>query len=242
VTAPVFFVPREHLAAADVRLDGAEGRHAAVVRRLAVGEDVVLASGDGLAVRGVVSAVVRDGITVAVNERWEEPEPQPRFVVVQALAKGARAELAVELLTEIGVDEIVPWSAARCVVRWSTDRGDRPLARWQSTAREAAKQSRRIRLPVVSPLATTADVAERLADATRAVVLHEGATQAVSALDVPADGTVVVVVGPEGGITDEEITAFGVAPVRLGPTVLRTSTAGLVAASILLGKTDRWSG
>jgi 16S rRNA (uracil1498-N3)-methyltransferase len=164
--------------------------------------------------------------------------------VVQALPKGERGELAVELMSEVGVDAIVPWAAGRCVTQWTGERGAKALRRWRSTAREAAKQSRRAWFPDVTELATTAAVAKGVEAATLALVLHEGADRGLGDLTVPLDGDVVLVVGPEGGITDDEIgvfTAAGGLAVRLGPTVLRTSTAGAVAAGILLSRTARWS-
>ena len=204
----------------------------------------MLTDGAGGWASGVVSAVQRDELDVSVESLTRVPPPAPRLVVVQALPKGDRGELAVELMTEVGVDEVVPWAAARCVTQWKAERGDKALARWRSTAREAAKQSRRAWHPVVSAPATTAAVAERLAAAALAVVLHEEATAPLAAADVPAVGEVVAVVGPEGGLTQEELAllanAAGTPAYRLGDTVLRTSTAGAVAAGVLLART-RWS-
>ncbi len=128
--------------------------------------------------------------------------------MVQALAKGDRGELAVETMTEVGVDEIVPWRASRCVARWEGERGAKSLGRWRATAREAAKQSRRPWLPVVTEPATTAQVAERLAGAALAVVLHEEAVAPIAQVPVPRVGEIVVVVGPEGGIAPDELAAF----------------------------------
>ena len=123
-------------------------------------------------------------------------------------------------------------------------RDDKPLRKWRATAREAAKQSRRSWFPAVADLFDTASVAGRLASAALAVICHESADQSLADLDVPAAGDVVIVIGPEGSISDDEITVFeaaGAAAYRLGPNVLRTSTAGVVAASLLLSKTSRWS-
>jgi 16S rRNA (uracil1498-N3)-methyltransferase len=158
---------------------------------------------------------------------------------VQALAKGDRGELAVEMLTEIGVDEIVPWAAARCVVRWEGARGERALERWGAAAREAAEQARRSWWPVVTDLATTAEVAGRLATSSCPVVLHEESTAPLGRLAVSGD-EVVIVVGPEGGISAQELAALAVPTYRLGDTVLRTSTAGVAAASVLLTAAGRW--
>ena len=243
MSPPVFLAPTDALDRDTVVLDGPEGRHAATVRRLRPGERVDLTDGDGLLAECVVTAVDRASLTLDVLTRRRPPPPSPRITVVQALPKGDRGELAVETMTEVGVDEIVPWSAARCVTRWRPERRDKALARWRGTAREAGKQARRSRLPRIADLASTADVAGRIAAASLAVVLHEEADAPLSAVEPPTDGEIVAVVGPEGGITAEELERFAAAggrPVRLGPTVLRTSTAGVAAAAVLLAATGRW--
>ena len=248
MSAPVFLAASDVLVGAglgdSVVLDGPEGRHAAVVRRMRPGEPVVLTDGVGTSVECVVGEVSKSGLTCEVHERLSVPAPSPRLVVVQALPKGDRADLAVQALTEVGADVIVPWAAARCVVHWRGDRAGKSLARWRSHAREAGKQARRWWLPEVSDLATTADVAKLLGPATLPVVLHEAAQRPLAELTVPDRGDIVVVVGPEGGISDDEAATFaeaGAQAVRLGPSVLRTSTAGAVAGGILLSRTARWS-
>lgn len=243
MSAPVFVVDDGRLAGDEVVLDGAEGRHAATVRRLRAGERVDLTDGAGLLAQCVVSAATRDRLALRVLARHEEDPPAPRLVVVQALPKGERGELAVEAMTELGVDEVVPWAAARCVTRWQGERGARALDRWRATAREAGKQSRRARFPRIAPLADTPEVARRLHAAALPVVLHEEAGRPLAAEPVPGAGEVVCVVGPEGGITPEELAAFagaGAGAFRLGPTVLRTSTAGVAALAVLLSRTARW--
>jgi 16S rRNA (uracil1498-N3)-methyltransferase len=228
-----------------VHLDGSEGRHAVAVARTAVGERIELADGAGTLLRVVVEAVHgRDALDARVLERIEVPEPAPGVVVVQALPKGERGELAVELLTEVGVDVIVPWSAQRCVARWVGDKAVRGQARWAATARSAGKQSRRPRLPEVQALADTPRVAELVGGAAAAFVLHEEATEPLGSAVLPDAGTILLVVGPEGGVDDQELAvliAAGAQPVRLGPSVLRTSTAGAVAAGIVLARTPRWA-
>jgi 16S rRNA (uracil1498-N3)-methyltransferase len=243
VSAPVFVAGADQLALGHVVLDGAEGRHAATVRRLRPGERVDLTDGAGLLAECVVTASGRDTLDLDVLVRHRQPAPDPRIVVVQALPKGDRGELAVEIMTEAGVDEIIPWAADRCVTRWRPEKREKSLAKWRSTAREAAKQARRAWLPAVPDLATTDQVAKRIAAAAATVVLHESATTRLSAAELPRSGEIVVVVGPEGGLTDAEIAAFetaGATTVRLGPTVLRTSTAGVAAAAVLLSRTGRW--
>ncbi|MBD2893681.1 Ribosomal RNA small subunit methyltransferase E [Actinomadura sp. RB99] len=243
MSPPVFLADPARLRADRVVLDGAEGRHAATVRRLRPGERVDLTDGAGMLAECVVAAADRASLTLDVLSRRTDPAPAPRLVVVQALPKGDRGELAVETMTEAGVDEIVPWAAARCVTQWRPERREKALGRWRNAAREAAKQARRSRLPEVPDLASTADVADRIAAASLALVLHEDAQEPLSAVEPPKDGDIVLVVGPEGGIADEELERFAAAggrPTRLGPTVLRTSTAGVAAASVLLAATGRW--
>ncbi|GAA2311637.1 16S rRNA (uracil(1498)-N(3))-methyltransferase [Streptomyces caniferus] len=247
MTAPVFLVD----SLADVRaggtltLDGPEGRHAVSVRRLRAGEEVVLTDGHGTGAHGTVAAVEgKDRLTVAVTALRSEASPNPTITVVQALPKGDRGELAVETMTETGVDAIVPWAAARCVTQWKGERAAKSLGKWRATAREAGKQSRRLTFPEVADPLTTKQVAGLLADADFAAVLHEEGSSPLATAALPAEGRIVLVVGPEGGVSPEELTLFaeaGAEPYRLGTTVLRTSTAGTAATALLLGRTGRWS-
>ena len=241
MSVPVFLA--DDLSGAEIVLSGPEGRHAATVRRLRAGERVELTDGRGAVAECVVRDVGRDSLTLEVAGRRAVPAPAPRLVVVQGLPKGDRGELAVEMMTEVGVDVIVPWAAARCVTQWKGDRAGKALARWRSTAREAGKQARRFHLPEVTEQATTARVAALLRGAAVAVVLHEEAAVPLSRLELPPAGDIVVVVGPEGGVTGDEIgelTGAGAIAALLGPTVLRTSTAGVAAAAVLLARCGRW--
>ncbi len=250
MTPPVFIAPAAALRAASVgdvvRLDGNEGRHAATVRRLRVGERLDLVDGAGLRCAAEVVAVSTGALEARVLDRSQAATPAPRLVVVQALVKGERAEQAVEAMTEVGVDVIVPWQAARSVVRWDAGRAGKALDRWRSTAREAAKQARRAWLPDVAELASTESVAALLAAAAAdglALVLHESGGQPLASIAVPTSGDVVAVVGPEGGVTDDELATFeaaGATVCRLGSTVLRASTAGTAAAAVLLANGGRW--
>ncbi|HEX4253619.1 MAG TPA: 16S rRNA (uracil(1498)-N(3))-methyltransferase [Streptosporangiaceae bacterium] len=244
MTAPVFLADGADLTADVITLTGGEGRHAATVRRIRPGERVDVADGAGLIAECVVTDAGPGSVTLRVQARREVPGPDPRIVVVQALPKGDRAELAVETMTEVGVDVIVPFAAERCVARWPAgDRAAKALARWRSAAREAAKQARRARIPEVTELASAAEVATRLKSAARAVVLEPGAAQTLSRLDLPIHGDVVLVVGPEGGLSPAELTEFtaaGAIETRLGDSVLRASTAGAAAAAVLMARTGRW--
>jgi 16S rRNA (uracil1498-N3)-methyltransferase len=226
----------------ELLVDGAEGRHAVDVLRLAPGELVRVGDGRGAVVEGSVVSAGPHGLAVAVSARFEVPEPEPEFVLVQALPKGDHGPLAVDLATELGVDRIVPWTAARCVTRWREDRVAKGVAKWRAAARAASKQSRRPRVPEVTDPMTTREVCGLLADVDLAVVLHERATRPLAELDIPRSGTIAVVVGPEGGLTDGEVVAFraaGAQSVRLGAEVLRTSTAGAAALAALSVRT-RW--
>lgn len=231
-------------AGSTVEVTGDEGHHAVAVRRLRVGEQVVVTDGAGTWASGEIVETGKRQLSVAVHRVSHEPRPTPAVTVVQALPKGERGEVAVAVLTEIGVETIVPWAASRSVAVWRGERADKSLAKWRATAREAAKQARRSWFPTVAPLASTADVAALLATADLAVVLHEDAALPLASLEVPNEGTIVIVVGPEGGLTAEELVELqtpGARPVRLGDEVLRTSTAGVVAAAALLSRTSRWS-
>jgi 16S rRNA (uracil1498-N3)-methyltransferase len=241
---PVFLVPPAELAADVVVLSGPEGHHAAAVRRLRAGERADVSDGAGTLAECTVVSVSRDSVVLSVRSVHAVPPPEPRITVVQALPKGERAELAVELMTEVGVDAIVAWAAERSVTRWHGDRGERALAKWRATAREAAKQSRRAWIPEVTGPVASAEVAQLAAKAAAlTVVLEAGASAALSGLALPDSGTIVLVVGPEGGISPAERAALasaGAVQARLGPTILRTSTAGAAAAAVLLTRTGRW--
>lgn len=243
MTLPVFLVPSLPVSDTCV-LDGPEGRHAATVRRLRAGEELVLSDGSGSLVRCVVESVGKDVLDLRVLQRWTDPEPSPRVVLAQALVKGDRGELAVELATEAGVDGVVPWRASRCITKWEDGpRGAKQLARWQSTAREAAKQARRSRVPSVAEPVNTAGLSRLVTASALTLVLHESASEKLANIKLPDSGDVLIVVGPEGGITDEELTALttaGARVVRLGTTVLRASTAGVVALGALGALTNRW--
>jgi 16S rRNA (uracil1498-N3)-methyltransferase len=268
---------RESMQRDVVVLSGDEGRHAATVRRLRPGERADLIDGAGMTAECVVTAARPGLLELTVLSRHTEPPPQPRLCVVQAIPKGDRGEQAVETMTEVGVDVIVPWAAERCVAVWDGGRPDpgppqgggrpdpgppqgrgwpqgggkshgasrpqRGLARWRSTAREAAKQSRRARIPEVTDLARTADVLVLASAAACTVVLDPGAGVRLGSLELPAAGDILLVVGPEGGVSPAESAAFaaaGAVAARLGPTVLRASSAGAVAAAVLFSRSGRW--
>jgi 16S rRNA (uracil1498-N3)-methyltransferase len=244
-TPPLFLVDDLDVEDGGLVLDGPEGRHAASVRRLRPGERLLVSDGRGAVASCEVEALQgREALRLTVHRRWREPAPAPRVVLAQALVKGDRGELAVELATEAGVDEVLPWRAARCVARWEAgERGAKALARWRATAREAAKQARRAWLPAVGDPVDTPTLARRVRAAAGAIVLHESAGTPLRSVPLPARGELLLVVGPEGGIADDELAALvdaGAVAARLGPTVLRASTAAAVALGALGVLTERW--
>ena len=226
-----------------VVLTGPEAHHAAAVRRVRVDEAVTLGDGQGVWLEGLVTAAAPKQVDVRITARAELPGPSPRIVLVQALAKGDRDELAVQAATELGVDAIVPWQAARSVSRWDA-KAEKGLTRWRTIVREAAKQAHRAWIPEVEGVARLADLVSR-ANGARVLVLEPSAEERLAAVasDPSDDRDVVLVVGPEGGIAPDELEALhdaGARLVRLGDTVLRTSTAGAAAISVLSAATGRW--
>lgn len=224
-----------------VSLTGAEAKHAAVVRRLRVGEAVTVGDGAGVWLAGVAEEVSPSRVDVRVERRSEHSPPMPRIVLVQALAKGDRDELAVQAACELGVDEVVPWQAGRSVSRWEGSKAVKGRERWATIVREAAKQAHRAWVPEVTAPVSTAQLAAR-AESQRVLLLDPAASVRLS--EVQPDGRdLVLVVGPEGGISDDELarlTAAGAERVLLGDTVLRTSTAGPAAIAVLSVALGRW--
>lgn len=267
MSAPVFLAEPGSLAgytAGSVYvLAGAEGRHAAVVQRRHVGERVDVVDGAGVRLVGTVEAADPAGLRVLVVDLVEEPAPDVELVLVQALAKGDRDEQAIEAATEIGVDGVLPWQAERSIVVWRADRAAKGRARWQAVVRAGAKQSRRAHVPDVDPVVDHRGLAARIRVAVGvggvALVLHEEASVPLADVALPVSPSlsgppggvpdvvarqVLVVVGPEGGISERELTTLveaGAHVVRLGPHVLRTSTAGPVALALLAQRLGRWA-
>jgi len=242
---PVFLAEQLPSEGAETTLAGPEGRHAATVRRLRAGERLMLTDGCGELALCEVLDTGRDRLRLRVLRRTIEQAPALRVTLAQALVKGQRGELSVELATEAGVDTVLPWRAARCVARWDDGpRGAKALSRWRETAREAAKQSRRGWFPeVAEPVGTTA-LGQRCAAAVGCLVLHESAADPLPSVPLPAAGELLLVVGPEGGITEAELatlTAAGGRPVRLGPGVLRSSSVGAVALGAIGALSQRWA-
>ena len=228
-----------------VAVDGDEGFHAANVRRIRPGEELDLGDGDGTVAHCVVEDVAKGRLTARVLGRRIVQAAAPAVTIVQALPKSDRSELAIELATEAGADAFVAWHASRCVARWDgSAKVDKGLRRWGAVARSAARQSRRAYIPPVTGVVSTAELAQQVRDdGATALVLHESATVLLTELPVAQADSLMLIVGPEGGIADDEIAALseaGATPVLLGPTVLRTSTAAAVALGALRALTPRW--
>ncbi|PPB49911.1 16S rRNA (uracil(1498)-N(3))-methyltransferase [Arthrobacter pityocampae] len=254
MTRPLFFGPGEAVRAASPGsvfvLGGDEGRHAATVRRLGEGERLDVSDGAGYRLGGVITAVGHGTVEVAVETAGQEPAPRHRLILVQALAKGGRDEQAVESATELGIDAVVPWHAERSIVRWRGEKAEKGRLKWASLVSAAAKQSRRSFVPEVHAVMDTPRLAAWAETVDRMIVLHEDAdlplADRVSAL--LADGSsgatsTAVVVGPEGGISAAELgklRAAGADTARLGPYVLRSSTAGPAALALLNHLLGRW--
>ncbi|WP_132991703.1 16S rRNA (uracil(1498)-N(3))-methyltransferase [Gordonia zhaorongruii] len=249
MTPPLFWVDEVPAAGDAVTVSGPEGKHAVTVTRMRKGEHVVLGDGRGtLADCEVVDVSGKDRLTVRASRVEFATAPKPRVTVVQAIPKSDRAELAVDLMTEAGVDAVMPWQSARCVARWNGSRAEKGVAKWRATAATAAKQARRPWIPEITDLATTIDVRDLCsrvaADGGVVALLHEAGATSFRSIDFSTAPEVVLVIGPEGGLDDGELadlTALGGQAVVLGPEVLRTVAAGAVALGALGAVTDRWT-
>lgn len=228
-----------------VSLDGPEGRHAVTVKRIRVGERVELVDTRGTRAVAVVTAVTgKSSLCAEVESVIVEQSPSPRVTVVQALPKAERSELAIDLATQAGADAFIPWQAERCVARWAGPKERKGREKWQAAAREAAKQSRRSRVPEVAAPVDTAGLIDLLRADTeaKALLLHEAAASPLAGCDLDA-AHLYLIVGPEGGIGEEEAARLrraGALPVRLGPEVLRTASAAMVGLAALGVLTARW--
>ncbi|MEU1994964.1 16S rRNA (uracil(1498)-N(3))-methyltransferase [Nocardia gamkensis] len=246
MAATVFYLDEVPEPGAVAVLDGPEGRHAATVRRIRAGEPITLSDGRGVLAESEVVAAHRDRLELAVRDRRLAAPPTPPVTVVQALPKSDRSEPAIELMTEAGADAVIPWQAARCVANWEA-KAAKGVDKWRAAARSAARQSRRAYIPEVADLHRTKELLElvRKAKAAGAIVaaLHESGTARFTELPFAGATEIFLVVGPEGGLDDAELTALseaGADVTLLGPTVLRTSTAAAVALGALGALTPRW--
>ena len=247
MTAHLFFVQpgtlRTDTAGIRVTLDGDEGRHAATVKRIAVGEPILLADGEGLQANGVVVDAARDKLTVEIEAVTNAPAHPLQFTLVQALAKNDRDVQAVEAAVELGVDAVVPWQAERSIVQWKGERAVKAHKKWVAQVRAATKQSRQARVAHVGDLVDRKRLVAMIAEADAALILHEDAPVPITRRQLPEAGNVLLIVGPEGGMSPAEVDAFvtaGGVLTKLGDSVLRSSSAGPAALTALLVRT-RWT-
>ncbi|HEY8754560.1 MAG TPA: 16S rRNA (uracil(1498)-N(3))-methyltransferase [Arthrobacter sp.] len=233
-------------------LQGPEARHAVTVKRLAPGEAVDIADGAGKRLTGTVIAASPGELTVDCSALVVEEQPDIRLVLVQALAKGDRDELAVETATELGIDAVVPWQSERSIVRWKGERAAKAHAKWQSVVTAAAKQARRAWIPTVRAAVETSGLAAAVAAADLAVILHEDAVRPLRSVLESWQGSqpaarpseILLIVGPEGGISPREVTRLcdaGAVTALLGHHVLRSSTAGPAAVVLASDVLGRWT-
>ena len=227
----------------EVQLGGPEGHHASAVRRMRVGEAIALTNGRGLKARGVVSAVAPKQLTVAVHSVDTFELPAVTFTLVQAVAKGDRDELAVQAATELGADKVVPWQADRSISKWD-GKEEKNRERWQQIVDEAAKQALRSWFPRVTQVQSSKSLATQIAESAGTfLVLDPTAVMSLNQVELSSAGEVALIVGPEGGITEAELALFetaGAKRVHLGSGILRTSTAGMAAISVLAAKSGYW--
>ena len=218
--------------------DSEDAHHAIKVLRIAAGEIVNLSDGNGAWSKVCVSNVNKKSMTVKVLETGFEEALRENFTIIQAIPKGDRIKDSIELSTEGGADRIVMWKAAR-----SIGRADEKIEKLQQTAREASKQSRRFRIPSVVGVATTQDIVDEIAKVDLALVFHESATMTISQVVSPGAQKVAIIIGPEGGLTDEELETFagaGAKVVLMGRPILRSAHAGLAALAAVNTALSVW--
>lgn len=255
MTLPVFIDPDithpgEH---GELTAPAAVAHHVVTVRRMQPGDELQLSDGAGLRITGSITSAARDGLRVAISDVTVEDPASPQLVLVQALAKSGRDLAAVEAAVEVGVDAVIPWEAQRSIVRWPAAKAGKTIAKWRHTSAAAAEQSRRAFVPAIGELVRGSGLAHAFTDADAVFVLHEDASQPLTAqlrtladrLEAAPNGIerIVLVVGPEGGISEAEIsalTAAGAQTAVLGASVLRASTAGPVALGLCQAALGRW--
>jgi 16S rRNA (uracil1498-N3)-methyltransferase len=248
VSRALFYVDALPAVGELVDVDGDEGFHAANVRRIRPGEELDLSDGAGTVAHCVVEDAIKGRLSARVVDVRTVSAAAPQVTVVQALPKSDRSELAIELATEAGADGFVAWQAERCVARWDgAAKIDKGLRRWRAVARSAARQSRRPHIPGVSSVVSTAELVRLTRDAVATgglvLALHESANEPLAEVPIGSADSLMLLIGPEGGISDDELAdlrAGGAVVVRLGPSVLRTSTAAAVALGALGVLTPRW--
>lgn len=246
VVEPLFFaaIGKDTVVGSSFVLGGPEAKHAVSVRRMLQGEAIAVSDGAGVKIRGKVSKVGKDTLEINVESVQTISAPSVQLHLVQALAKGDRDELAIQACTELGLQGVIPWQADRSISIWKDEKKTKGQTRWQSIVSEAAKQSLRAYVPVVEQVQNSQELISKLSSFNLVLVLDPEAKDSIAQLALPAAGSIALVVGPEGGMSEAELQAFGVAgfsSVRMGPGVLRTSTAGMAAVSFLQAKLGEWN-
>lgn len=242
---PLFFaaIGEDTSAGSSFVISGPEAKHAVSARRMTTGEAIAVSDGLGKMIRGVVSKVSKETLELIVESVEVISEPKTQIVLVQALAKGDRDELAIQACTELGVFGVVPWQAERSVSIWKDDKKQKGQARWQAIVTEAAKQSLRAFVPVVDEVLDTSSLIQQLASFNQVLVLDPESNRSITEVSLNSSTSIAVVVGPEGGMSEQELDSFyaaGFTGVHLGKGVLRTSTAGMAAVSYLQSKLGEW--
>lgn len=246
VVEPLFFaaIGKDTLVGSTFVLSGAEAKHAVGVRRMVPGEAIAVSDGAGLKIRGKVSKVSKDTLDITVESVETLAAPAVQLHLVQALAKGDRDELAIQACTELGVYGVIPWQSDRSVSIWKDEKKVKGQTRWQTIVTEAAKQSLRSFTPTVAAVQNSQELLSRLKDFDTVLVLDPEAKTSISQVSIPTSGSIAIVVGPEGGISESELEAFSLAgfvSVHMGAGVLRTSTAGMAAVAYLQAKLGDWN-
>ena len=243
---PLFFaaIGKDTVSGSTFVLSGPEAKHAISVRRMLQGEAIAVSDGAGLKVRGTVTNVGKDTLEIIVSSTEALKAPAVQLHLAQALAKGDRDELAIQACTELGLQGVIPWQAERSISIWKDEKKVKGQTRWQTIVAEAAKQSLRAYVPVVEPVQNSQELVSKLAEFDLVLVLDPEADKSIAQVTLPSSGSVALVVGPEGGMSEAELEAFaaaGFSSVRIGSGVLRTSTAGMAAVSFLQAKLGEWN-
>jgi 16S rRNA (uracil1498-N3)-methyltransferase len=246
VVEPLFIspIPSDTKSGSKIRIAGAEAKHAMSVRRLQVGEAISVSDGQGNKARGKVSLLSKDLLELDVESVEKIERPKPQLILVQALAKGDRDEMAVQACTELGIQTVIPWQSERSVSIWKPEKQDKHRLRWQTIATEAAKQSLRPFIPEVERVLGTLELTERLKQFDLTLVLDPTSSTALTSVPLLGHQSIAIVVGPEGGISPQELDQFrsaGLNLVGLGSGILRTSTAGVAVVSYLQATHGNWS-
>ena len=218
--------------------DSEDAHHAIKVLRISAGEIFNLSDGNGSWSLVSVDNVNKKSMKVTVLETGYQEALKENFTIIQAIPKGDRIKESIEMSTEGGADRIVMWKAAR-----SIGRADEKIEKLQQTAREASKQSRRFRIPAVVGVATTKEIIDEIAKVDLALVFHESATMTISQVVSPGAQKIAIIIGPEGGLTDEELETFagaGAKVVLMGRPILRSAHAGLAALAAVNTALSVW--